>query len=132
MSRLLFELSGGFLLRHTNSMTIISHIKSIFARFVIPKIVVSDNGPQFSNSMFKRFASDWDFQHVTSSPRHPRSNGMAESAVKVVKGLFKKTYLADEDPYLALWPTAQPQARMTINLQQKNCSEELHVRIFLT
>ena len=108
MSRLLFELSGGFLLRDTNSMTIISHINSIFARFVIPKIVVSDNGPQFSNSMFKRFASDWDFQHVTSSPRHPRSNGMAESAVKVVKGLFKKTYLADKDPYLALWPTAHP------------------------
>ncbi len=65
-------------------------------------MVVSDNGPQFSSSMFKRFASDWEFQHVTSSPRHPKSNGMAESAVKVVKGLFKKTYLADEDPYLAL------------------------------
>ena len=90
------------LLRDTSSTTVISHIKSIFARFGIPKIVVSDNGPQFSSSVFKQFARDWDFQHVTSSPKYPRSNSMAESGVKVAKGVFKKTYLANEDPYLAL------------------------------
>ena len=90
------------LLRDTSSNTVISNIKSIFARFRIPKIVVSDNGPQFESSTFKKFASDSDFQHVTSSPKHPRSNGMAENAVKVVQEILLKTYLADEDSYLAL------------------------------
>ena len=30
---------------------------------------------------------EWKFDHTTSSPRNPRSNGQAEAAVKVIKGL---------------------------------------------
>jgi hypothetical protein len=35
-------------------------------------------------------------------PRVPRSNGMAESAVKIVKKIFKRTECMDDDAYLAL------------------------------
>ena len=43
---------------------------------------------QFSSYQFVRFAREWDFTHDPSSPKHAKSNGMAESAVKTVKGLF--------------------------------------------
>lgn len=89
-------------MRDRTTNTVISHIKSIFAHFAIQEVVISNNGSQFSSSTFKKFSSDWDFQHVFCSPKHPRLNGMAESAVKVDKRIFKKTNLADEDPYLAL------------------------------
>ena len=59
---------------------------------------MSDNGPQFSSSTFSEFAGAYGFRHVTSSPRHPRSNGEAERAVQTVKNLLKK----EQDPYLAL------------------------------
>ena len=36
-----------------------------------------------------------------SSPRHPKANGKAESAVKIVKGLCRKADRADEDPWKA-------------------------------
>lgn len=52
--------------------------------------MVTDNGPQFASREFAEFAKQWEFLHVTSSPYHPKSNGKAESAVKVVKNLFKK------------------------------------------
>ncbi|KAJ7995642.1 hypothetical protein DPEC_G00246700 [Dallia pectoralis] len=39
---------------------------------------------------FAQFAQDYDFAHVTSSPRYPCSNGVAERAVRTVKSLLEK------------------------------------------
>ena len=59
----------------TTSVSIISVLKSIFARHGIPEIVRSDNGPQYSSAEFMSFASSYGFQHITSSPKFPQSNG---------------------------------------------------------
>ena len=90
------------LLNDTHSSSVIMKFKSIFSCFGIPKVVISDNGPQFSSYQFMRFAKEWDFTHNRSSPKHAKSSGMAESAVKTVKSLFKKAHRNKEDPYLAL------------------------------
>ena len=90
------------LLNDTHSSSVIVKLKSIFSCFSIPKFVISDNGPQFSSHQFRRFAKEWDFTHGPSSPKHAKSNGMAESTVKTVKSLFKKARQNKEDPYLVL------------------------------
>ncbi|KAL1258916.1 hypothetical protein QQF64_009493 [Cirrhinus molitorella] len=41
---------------------------------------------------FDAFAKEWGFQHTTSSPNYPRSNGLAESSVKIMKALMKKSH----------------------------------------
>ncbi|UYV61647.1 K02A2.6-like [Cordylochernes scorpioides] len=47
--------------------------KSIFARHGIPETVVSDNGTQFGSAReFAYFARQYEFTHVTSSPRFPQ------------------------------------------------------------
>ena len=81
----------------TTSASIISALKSIFARHGIPGILRSDNGPQYASVEFKSFASSYGFQHLTSSPRFPQSNGQAERSVQTVKNLLKKS----EDPYIS-------------------------------
>ena len=58
--------------------------------------------PQFASHLFAEFTKDWNIKHSTSSPRNPRSNGQAESAVKIVKGLFTRAKCSGQDPYLAL------------------------------
>lgn len=50
----------------------ITSMKAIFSRYGVPSEVFTDNGPQFSNTKFRRFADEWDFVHTTSSPHYPQ------------------------------------------------------------
>ena len=69
--------------------TVIAALKEAFSRHGTPETVMSDNGPQYSCALFRDFATEYGFTHVTSSPRYPQANGEAERAVATVKGLWK-------------------------------------------
>jgi len=71
------------------------------ARHGVPEILYSDNVPEFSSLDYRQFAKGYEFQHVTSSPRFPQSNGVAERTVQTAK-LLKKAYEDKNDPYLAI------------------------------
>jgi len=73
---------------------VINKLKAHFARQGIPDIVFSDNGPQYTSKEFQQFSRLWEFQHKTSSPAHPQSNGKAESAVKTAKRLMQKAKIS--------------------------------------
>lgn len=77
--------------------TVITHMKSIFARHGIPEELISDNMP-YNSREFHNFAKEWGFQLTSSSPTYPQSNGMSEKAVQTVKRMLKKA----RDPYIAL------------------------------
>ena len=77
-------------------------MRSHFARYGIPDIVVSDCGSQFLAKEFQQLANQWCFKHVKSSPYHHQSNGKAENAVKIMKQLFLKAKEDNRDPQLAL------------------------------
>jgi len=89
-------------LNKTTSGSVIKALKAMFARYGVPDIVVSDNGPQFASAEFSNFSRQWNFEHVTSSPRYPQSNGKAENAVKTVKRLFKKCNESGTSEFRAL------------------------------
>lgn len=86
------------LMSSQSSQDVIKALKSIFARHGVPEVVRSDNGPQYSSGEFQKFAKDWGFQSITSSPKYAQSNGEAERAVQTIKSLLKK----EEDPTRAL------------------------------
>lgn len=80
---------------------IIQKLKSIFATHGIPKTFISDNMP-FNSVEFKQFAKDWDFNIVTSSPRYPKSNGLAERSVGICKNILRKCQEDNTDYHKAL------------------------------
>ena len=86
----------------TNSKAIIEGHKTMFARHGTPDVLMTDNGPQYTSNEFRNFAKDWDFQHITSSPHFPSSNGSAEAAVKVVKNMLLKCTENGDDFYKAI------------------------------
>lgn len=85
-------------LKTTNSSEVIKVMKTVFARFGIPEIVLSDNGPQYASQKFRDFGGSYGFKHITSSPLYPQSNGQAERTVKTIKKLLRLS----EDPEMAL------------------------------
>ena len=85
-----------------NSAKMITILKELFAEHGIPEEIRSDNGPQFASHLFVEFTKDWNIKHSTSSPWNPRSNGQAESAVKIGKDLLTHIKCFGQDPYLTL------------------------------
>lgn len=68
---------------------IINKLKVIFTQFGVPKTFMSDNMP-FNSIAFKEFADAWEIDIITSSPLYPQSNGLAERAVGICKGILRK------------------------------------------
>ena len=89
-------------LSSTKSTTISRCLKSLFAEQGVPMILRSDNSPQFSSNGFRKFADEYGFRHVTSSPHFPQNNGSIESQVKTVKKSLAKAKKSGLDPALAL------------------------------
>lgn len=89
-------------LRETTTAYVVTSLKKIFSRFGIPEKVISDNGPQYASSEFRKFAKEWGFDHRTSSPGYPQSNGKAENAVKTCKLLMKKALEGKVDFFKSL------------------------------
>ena len=72
------------------STAVIGKINSLFAEQGVPQRVISDNGGHFSANVFSKFTDQWCFDHVTSSPHYPQSNGFIERHVQTVKHTLKK------------------------------------------
>ena len=94
-----FEVSH---LPNSKSKTVINHIKPHLARYGIPEIIISHNGPEFSSHEFEELAKHYGFKHITSSPTYSQSNGLVERAVQTAKNTLKKAKAENKDFHLAL------------------------------
>lgn len=84
------------------SREVIGKLKCQMARHGISDTLRSDNGPQFSSQEFRKFSELYEFNHITSSPAYPQSNGKAENSVKTTGLIMLKALEAGSDPYLGL------------------------------
>ena len=62
-------------LNDMTSDSLITAMKPIFATHGVPNVLVTDNGTNYTALQFRKFATDWEFQHITTSPHHHTGNG---------------------------------------------------------
>lgn len=74
----------------TSATVVIDSFRRLFARFGIPRKIVSDNGPPFSSVEFCSYLKHNGIKHLPVAPYHPSSNGAAENAVRTIKRVLKK------------------------------------------
>ena len=66
------------------STAVVIHAKHLFSKYGITKVVISDNGPEFTANTFKTFSKQLDFKHTISSPH------IIPKAIDKSKGQFKQ------------------------------------------
>ncbi|XP_053608362.2 uncharacterized protein K02A2.6-like [Plodia interpunctella] len=79
-----------FHMNRTTASSVIKVLRETFARFGLPRQIVSDNGPPFSSREYADFMSKNGIMVTFSAAYHPSSNGAAEGAVKLCKRAVKK------------------------------------------
>ena len=83
-------------LKNKKAKTVANTLLEIFLDFGLPKILQSDNGTEFVNSIVKELLDKLNVEHRTISEYNPQANGKAENMVKLSKNMLAK--LLDEFP----------------------------------
>ena len=65
-------------LKSLATSSVLGEMDRIFSDFGTPAVMMSDNGPQYGSAQCRAYCKKKGIRHVTSSPEHPQSNGMAE------------------------------------------------------
>ncbi|XP_014627906.1 protein NYNRIN-like [Glycine max] len=82
--------------------------KNIFARFGVPRILISDGGSHFCNNQLQKVLGHYHVTHKVASPYHPQTNGQAEVSNRELKKILEKTVVSTRKDWLsklddALW-----------------------------
>ena len=79
-----------FITPSATSSVVIEELRTTFARFGLPEVIVTDNATCFKSDEFRSLLEQNGIKHLTSAPYHPSSNGLAERAVQILKRGLKK------------------------------------------
>ena len=71
-------------------------INEVFARYGLPKYILSDNGPQFISNIFKEFCRSFTIERKFTANYHPQTN-MTERVNRTLKPLI--AIFAQEHPH---------------------------------
>ena len=75
------------------------HMKAIFSEYGVATSIVTDNDPCYSSEYFKEMMKKMGIHHITTSPHHHQSNGLAEGYVRIIKSILQKTKETGDDPH---------------------------------
>ena len=94
--------------RTADHKCVISFLSDLFARFGMPRIVISDGGSHFVNSHVKKYFKSLRIDHRVATPYHPQTNGLAEVSNRQIKDILQKLVRPDRKKWdetltSALW-----------------------------
>ncbi|CAN6568075.1 unnamed protein product [Malus baccata var. baccata] len=77
----------------TNDLKVVADFvkTNIFARFGMPRVLISDGGSHFCNRTIEALLKKYKVTHKVSTPYHPQTNGQAEVSNREIKQILEKT-----------------------------------------
>ncbi|CAN6562572.1 unnamed protein product [Malus baccata var. baccata] len=78
--------------RTNDSKVVADFVKTnIFARFGMPRVLISDGGSHFCNRTIEALLKKYGVTHKVATPYHPQTSGQAEVSNKEIKQILEKT-----------------------------------------
>ncbi|KAH9751265.1 hypothetical protein KPL71_014224 [Citrus sinensis] len=78
--------------RTDNAKVVVDFVKSnIFARFGVPRAMISDRGTHFCNRVVEALFKRYHVTHRVSTAYHPQTSGQAEISNREIKSILEKT-----------------------------------------
>ncbi|WCJ37739.1 Gag-Pol polyprotein [Euphorbia peplus] len=78
----------------TNDARVVTKfLKKLFARYGIPRAIISDQGTHFCNEQFERLLGKYGVTHKIATPYHPQTSGQVEVSNREIKRILEKQLL---------------------------------------
>lgn len=102
------------------------------AEFGIVKIILSDNGTEFFNSLLAEIKKAWKIDKRTITPYYPQGNGISESKVKNVKTVLQRLSEAAKRnaEKVAEWDQILPMVEMIMNIKPNDTTKTSPFELF--
>ena len=98
-------------LKSIMTIAVLDALVEIFTRNGIPKVLLSDQGSQFTSKVMGELCKCFGIDKIVATTYFPRSNGVVERLHGILVSLIKKTMASELD-----WPTQIPLALYAIRL----------------
>jgi transposase InsO family protein len=98
-------------LRDTKASSIAHALWEVFNLFGFPKVIQSDNGPEYVNRIISRMMVLSSIDHRRITPYNPRADGKVEKTIGTIKDIIKKHLVGVKHH----WPIFVPWAQSCIN-----------------
>ncbi|GJW80581.1 reverse transcriptase domain-containing protein [Tanacetum coccineum] len=69
---------------------VVKFLKGLFARFRVPKALISDRGTHFCNSQLEKALFKYGVTHKTSKTYHPQTNGQTKVTNRAIKRILER------------------------------------------
>jgi hypothetical protein len=94
-------------IKTTSAEIVANELWQICCIFGVPKIIQSDNGPEFSNAVIRCLTTLNGIEHRFISPYNPRADGKVERSIQTVTGIIKKMIHGNNENWTLYVPFAQ-------------------------
>ncbi|GKE19697.1 reverse transcriptase domain-containing protein [Tanacetum coccineum] len=74
-----------------DSQNVVNFLKRLFARFGIPKAIISDRGTHFCNHQMEKEMKRYGVVHRFLIAYHPQTNGQVKNMNRAIKRILEKT-----------------------------------------
>ncbi|XP_033741736.1 uncharacterized protein LOC117328321 [Pecten maximus] len=95
-----------FALKNVDAQTIADTLVELFSRVGVPRVILTDQGTNFTSKMIQELYRVMGIKGITTTPYHPQANGKVERFNTTLKAVLKKLCTSNNEAWDELVPYA--------------------------